>query len=69
MAEEEAKEQAKGEIDEAAFDRIMTLAYAFEENKKLAPELKVPWEQIKPVIEMLSGQELEILLGMVKDKG
>ncbi len=52
-------------IDNAGFDRVMALAFAFEENKK--HNLKVTWEEIKPEIEKLSATEKEILLGLVKN--
>ena len=57
----------KNKIDNAEFDRVMTLAYAFDENAKQdGPE--VSWEEIKAEIEKLSETELEILLGLVKNK-
>ena len=58
---------AVDKISDAGFDRVLTLAYAFEENSKLDGS-KVSWEEIKPEIEKLSNNELEILLGLVINK-
>ena len=53
-------------IGNAEFDRVLTLAYAFEANSKQDGP-KVSWEEIKTEIEKLSATELEILLGLVKN--
>ena len=54
-------------IDNPGFDRVLTLAFAFDENKKQDAQ-KVTWEEIKPEIEKLSLTQMEILLGLIKTK-
>ena len=58
---------AVDKISDAGFDRVLTLAYAFEENSKLDGS-KVSWGELKFEIEKLSNNELEILLGLVINK-
>lgn len=55
-------------IDDASFNRVMTLAYAFEENKK-QDSPKVSWGKMKRELEPLTVTELEMLLGLLKTKG
>ena len=54
-------------IDDTQFDRVMILAYAFEDNNN-QDHPKISWEEIKPEIEKLSLMEMEILLGLVNKK-
>ncbi|MFC1871661.1 hypothetical protein ACFLYF_04600 [Chloroflexota bacterium] len=54
-------------IGNTEFDQVMTLAYAFEENSKQDGP-NVSWEEIKPKIWKLSLTELEVLLGLVRNK-
>lgn len=55
-------------IDNTSFDRVMTLLFAFDENKK-QDDLQIAWKDMKRELEKLTTTELEILLGLVKTKG
>jgi len=45
----------KGKVDNAEFDRVMTLAYAFDENAKQDGP-KVSWEEIKAEIAVVAEE-------------